>query len=60
MNKLIEIYRNCSYAQAKNCLFCLHIGGTAIFIGNGVGGFGARLEILTDSHRFRFRRRIKP
>lgn len=59
MMKLIQIERGYSYAQAANCLFCLHIGGTVISIGTGAGGFGARLELFTDLHRFRFRRRTR-
>jgi hypothetical protein len=57
-SKWIEMDRNVLYVQAANCLFCLHIGNTAIFVGVGAGGYGARLELFTDMRWFRFRRRI--
>lgn len=58
MGKFIQIDRDCAYAQAANCLLCIHVGGTAIFIGGGAGGYGARLELFTPMRRFRFRKRI--
>jgi hypothetical protein len=58
MGKFMEVSRDTYYAQAANCLFCLHIGYTAIFFGIGAGGYGARLELFTPSRLFRFRHRI--
>lgn len=58
MDKFIEIDRNVEYAQAANCLLCVHVGCTAIFFGTGAGGYGARLELFTPFQRFRFRGRI--
>lgn len=57
--KWVEVDRDVSYVQASNCLACLHVGGTAIFFGVGAGGFGARLEVFTDTRWIRFRRRIR-
>lgn len=56
---MMEIDRNVEYAQAANCVLCIHIGTTAVFLGTGAGGFGGRLELFTPRHRFRWRPRIK-
>lgn len=53
----MEIERNVMYAQAANCRLAIQIGCTVIFFGTGAGGFGARLELFTPYHWFRFRRR---
>ena len=53
------IDRNVSYGQHANCLAVLHIGGTAIGINSPrrwPRHYAARLEVMTDSHWFRFRR----
>lgn len=53
---MFEIKRDVAYTQAYGCRFCLHVGGTAIFIGRKKNGRGPRLELFTDLHRFRWSR----
>ena len=51
---MIRLLRDVSYTQAYGCRFCLHIGGTAVLFGRKSNGRGPRLELFTDSHRFRW------
>lgn len=50
---MIEVQRNVVYTQARNCRFCLHVGGTAVYFGRRPG-WGARLELLTPRRWFRW------
>lgn len=51
----LEIKTNVYSTQAKNCLFCIHIGTVAIFFGKGKREIGKRLELFTPSRKFRWR-----
>lgn len=44
-----------AYTQAKGCRFCLHVGSIALYFGSmPAPRHGARLELFTDRHHFRW------
>lgn len=50
----IQVARDIMSTQTKGCLFCLHVGATAFYIGSKKEGSGARLELFTPMRKFRF------
>ena len=48
-----ETIHHIAYAQANNCLLCLHIGRTAVYFGWVPGLVGLRVELFTPLCRFR-------
>jgi hypothetical protein len=51
----IEAKNGIAVTQTKGCRFCLHIGGRVWYFGEkGPGGYGARLELMTPFHWFRY------
>ena len=55
---MIRIQWGVPYTQAYGCRFCIHVACLAIYLGRW-RGYGARLELLTIGHRFRFTRGSK-
>lgn len=51
----MTIKRDVAYTQAWGCRLCLHVGSVAMYFGRHAGA-GARLELLTPLHWFRWSR----
>jgi hypothetical protein len=47
------IKTNVASLQAKNCIFCLHIGSVALCFGSHNGDCLCRIELFTPLHRCR-------
>jgi hypothetical protein len=51
---MIAVHRNTAATQAAHCRLCIHVGSWAWYFGNKPNGFGARLELATPLHWFRY------
>ena len=52
--RLFDVQKNVEFTQARNCLFCLHFGTTAIYLGIGLRKLGKKIELFTPIHKFRY------
>lgn len=53
---MIRVARHVMYVVPRNCWLCVHVGTTAIYIGDreSTGTTPRRLELFTPRHAFRW------
>lgn len=51
---MVTFKKNIVATQAKGCRFCLHVGSWVWYFGYKSTGVGARLELVTPLHWFRY------